>query len=276
MSIQDIKTLIIGKQSNLSQALLKKNNAFVLLSAREIIENMDILLPFRDSSVRLIFNNFQQSVELGNVAHYEGYIQNAILSTAKVLDWFVPQQIDKIIYTSSSAVYGSNRFCKEEDPLQVLSFHASMKIANEKLIEEYAKRYQIDYTIIRIFNMYGGEDKFSVISKIIHAVVTQKALLTVNGGCAIRDFIHINDVVESYIKILEFKALPIVNIGTGKGNSVKNILAFLSDNGVEVQTKDIQREEIQLSTANNQLLRHKVGVKKFIPVESYLKKRLGL
>ena len=272
----DVVTIIIGKESNLSKALERKSRDFICLSAREIILNRDILIPYRDLDIKIIFNNFQPSTELGDIDSYSDYIRRAILSTSIVLDFFSPQKIEKILYTSSSAVYGNNVLCSESDVLQPLSFHSSIKIANEKMIETYAKQHGVDYTMARIFNMYGGDDNFSIISKIIDAYQNRKTLPIVNSGSAIRDFIHIDNVVESYIKILSIKNIPIINIGTGGGNSVKNILKFLEENSINIKTKNIEREEITLSTSNNNLLKSKIGIDKFIEVESYLKDKLKL
>ena len=70
--------------------------------------------------------------------------------------------------------------------------------------------------------------------------------------------------------------MPIVNIGTGGGNSVKNILKFLENSGIYIETKNIKRDEIVVSTSDNSLLKSKVTIEKFIEVESYLKDKLEL
>ena len=268
--------LVIGKQSNLSNLLQQKIDNTVLISARDTLANIDILAPYKKSKIRLIFNHFRPSTQLNNIENYTQYIQQAILSTSMILDYLSPNNIEKIIYTSSSSVYGTNPLCKESDTLKPINLHASLKIANEKIVESYASKHNIDYTITRIFNMYGGDDKFSIISKIIDAYENSKVLTTVNSGSAIRDFIHIDNVVEAYSKILYSRDIPIVNIGKGKGNSVQNILKFLEQNGISIETNDITREEIKLSTADNSILRNDIGVDSFIEIESYLKERLNL
>jgi len=272
----DTINLVIGKQSNLSNLLQQKIDNTVLVSARDTLANISILAPYKKSKIRLIFNHFRPSTKLNNIENYTQYIQQAILSTSMILDYLSPNNIEKIIYTSSSSVYGTNPLCKEGDTLKPINLHASLKIANEKIVESYASKHNIDYTITRIFNMYGGDDKFSIISKIIDAYENSKVLTIVNSGSAIRDFIHIDNVVEAYSKILYSRDIPIVNIGKGKGNSVQNILKFLEQNGIYIETNNITREEIKLSTADNSILRNDIGVDSFIEIESYLKERLKL
>ena len=272
----DRVNLVIGKQSNLSNVLQQKIDNIILISARDILANIEILAPYKKLKIRLIFNHFRPSTQLNNIQNYTQYMQQAIVSTSMILDYLSPTLIEKIIYTSSSSVYGSNRLCQESDILKPINLHASLKISNEKIIESYSQKYNIDYTITRIFNMYGGDDKFSIISKIIDAYENNKILTIVNNGSAIRDFIHIDNVVEAYSKLLFLKNVPIMNIGKGEGNSVQNILQFLEQNGIYIKTNNIIREEIKLSTADNTFLKKYIGIDKFIEIESYLEERLKL
>jgi len=272
----DRVNLVIGKQSNLSNVLQQKIDNIILISARDILANIEILAPYKKSRIRLVFNHFRPSTQLNNIENYTQYMQQAIVSTSMILDYLSPTLIEKIIYTSSSSVYGSNRLCQESDILKPINLHASLKISNEKIIESYSQKYNIDYTITRIFNMYGGDDKFSIISKIIDAYENNKILTIVNNGSAIRDFIHIDNVVEAYSKLLFLKNIPIMNIGKGEGNSVQNILQFLEQNGIYIKTNNIIREEIKLSTADNTFLKKYIGIDKFIEIESYLEERLKL
>jgi len=276
MDTSTIQNIIIGKDSNLSRELFKKNSNFIVLSSRDIFLDIFILSAYKDSKVRLIFNNFQPSTELGSSSSYSKYIQRAILLTSMVLDYFNAKKIVKIIYTSSSSVYGNNSLCSEKDDVRVMNFHASLKISNEKMIESFCKNHNIDYTIARIFNMYGGDDKFSIISKIINTYNNRERLTIVNEGSAIRDFIHIDNVVEIYIKLLFEKNITVLNIGTGRGNSVKDILSFLNSYAKKIDTINIMRDEIKVSTANIKLLQSILDNNNFIRVETYLKEKLSL
>lgn len=157
-----------------------------------------------------------------------------------------------------------------------MNLHASLKVANEKLVEKFCIENSIDYTIARIFNMYGGDDNFSIISKIIKAYKNNEELNIVNNGNAIRDFIHIEDVVDIYSKILDKKDIKILNIGSGNGSSIKNILDFLNNHNIKIKTKNIQREELKISTADISKLKELLKKDTFFGVEDYLKKELNI
>jgi UDP-glucose 4-epimerase len=265
-----LNTLIIGKNSNLSYELFKIIPDCILLSSRDLSSNIDLLAPYKQEKINLIFNNFQTAVGLNDVTHIDQYIENALGITAKILAYFQETKIQKIIYTSSSSVYGNNIFCNEHDEVRPLSLHASLKVSNEKLIETYCKKHDINYTIARIFNMYGANDQFSIISKIINAHQCDTELTIINNGNAIRDFIHIDDVVHTYSKILVTDNLPLINIGSGNGTSIKSILEFLKNHHIHLKTQTLQRDELKTSTANNAIMITLLHTIKFKEVESYL------
>ncbi|MFY9107271.1 NAD-dependent epimerase/dehydratase family protein [Aliarcobacter cryaerophilus] len=273
------KVFIIGKGSNLSSFLSKKIINSKLISSREILTNIEELNVLKDNlPINIIFNNFQPATKLNEFVNLENYVVNSILTTSKVLDFIKNNQIvvNKIIYTSSSSVYGNNILCNENDELKPMNLHASLKVPNEKLVEKFCIENSIDYTIARIFNMYGGDDNFSIISKIIKAYKNNEELNIVNNGNAIRDFIHIEDVVDIYSKILDKKDIKILNIGSGNGSSIKNILDFLNNHNIKIKTKNIQREELKISTADISKLKELLKKNIFFEVEDYLKKELNI
>ncbi len=270
-----IITLIIGKESNLSKHIHTKLENSVLISAREIKANINILREYQNEKINIIFNNFQSSTQLNNLQNSSEYISNAILVTSQVLDYFKGCKLQKIIYTSSSSVYGNNILCSEEDEVKPLNLHSSLKIANEKLIEKYCNDNEIDFTITRIFNMYGGNDTFSVVSKIIKAAKNTGEITIVNGGNAIRDFIHIDDVVDIYLQLLHLQ-VKIINIGTGNGISIKSFLDFLHHRGIDLKVLNIERDELKISTANIKLLNRLVNKEAFLEIEEYLSGELNI
>ncbi|QOY55232.1 NAD-dependent epimerase/dehydratase family protein [Candidatus Sulfurimonas marisnigri] len=263
--------IIIGKNSNLSKHLQKNLHNTLLISSLNLEVFNDI--SFKDyEKINIIFNQFQIATKLYILDNPLEYINRSITTTATILEYIKLNaiSINKIIYTSSSSVYGNNTSCSEDDETYPLSLHASLKIANEKLIEKFAQDNNIDYTIARVFNMYGENDNFSVISKIINTYKQNKTLTLVNNGEAIRDFIHIDDIVHSYKKILQIKSMPIINIGTGQGKSILYILDYLRKHNIELNTKNIEKNELMVSISKNKILLNIVGSYSFKKVEKYI------
>ena len=264
--------IIVGKRSNLSLALKNALDNVVLISSQDFDTNKNIFKDYRRNEIILIFNNFQPSKQLQNKDFQPlKYINNSITTTAAILSMISKNDnIRKIIYTSSASVYGNNNLSRENDRLSPLTLQASLKIANEKMIENYSILSNIDYTITRIFNMYGGFESFSVISKIIAAIKEKSNINIINNGNAIRDYIHIDDVVRVYKKLIVLRKLKFINIASGVGVSVKNIIDFLKLNDITVNFHNIRQEEIKVSIASTSKLHTLVDMSKFIKVEEFI------
>ncbi|EDZ62824.1 NAD-dependent epimerase/dehydratase [Sulfurimonas gotlandica GD1] len=270
-----VLTIIIGKNSNLSTHLKNTiENTFLVSSSNiQALKAIDV----KDyKKINIIFNQFQISTKLYELESPIDYINRSIVTTAEVLEYIKSNsiQINKIIYTSSSSVYGNNISCSESNETHPLSLHSSLKVANERLIEKFCSDNDIDYTITRVFNMYGGDDNFSVISKIINFYKKNETLTLVNNGEAIRDFIHIDDVVHSYIKILKTKNTPIINIGTAEGKSILYILNYLRKNSIELKTNEIFKKELMVSISENKILLKIIGNYSFKKVEEYILEKI--
>lgn len=270
-------TIVIGKDSNLSNHLIGKLNNSTVVSSRDIMSDVNVLSKYKDQEINLIFNNFQPAIKLNEMVNAEEYTMNCIGVTSKILNYCLTGNIkmNKIIYTSTAAVYGDNKCSVETDELKPSSLHASLKVSNEKLIEKFCVDNKIDYTIVRLFNMYGGNDEFSIISKILLAIRKNKELTIINNGNSIRDFIHVQDVADIYVKLIDIKNVKVLNIGTGIGKSVKNIIKSFKKYNANISTKNIFLNEIKTSTANIEILSKLLNKKSFIQIEDFIKQELS-
>jgi len=268
------RTLIFGSRSNLSYQLKKHIKNSELISSDMVLNNKNYLEKFKFcNKINIIINSFYPASKLTNYSQPEIYIQSSILTLAIVLDHIKRFQLNigKLLYSSSASVYGVNSLCNESDVLMPLSLYSSLKITCEKLIEGFCNEMNIDFIIARVFNMYGGNDNFSVISKIINASLLKKTLHLVNNGISVRDYIHIDDVVNCYKLMLKSNANGVINVGSGKGNSVKSILEFLKVKGIkEINIKNHKKVKVETSVANINKLSDIVDCNNFIDILDYI------
>jgi UDP-glucose 4-epimerase len=276
--MDNILTLIIGKRSNLSNKLFNTINNSVLISSSDIASDINILSKYINNKLNIIFNNFQVSTMLNDSMNYTEYIQNTILNTSKILTYIQVNniQINKIIYTSSSSVYGNNKYCTEDDIVSPMNLQGSLKVANEELIKRFCNLNKFEYTIVRLFNMYGGNDNFSIVSKIKNSYINNEILNIINDGNAIRDYIHIDNVVAIYDKLVnKIDNIPtILNIASGHRTKVCDIVKYLDSKNIVIKTNNIKRDEIDISIANIDILKNIIDTKDFIRVDSFLEKEI--
>ena len=260
-----MKTVIIGRTSNLSTSLHARLHGSILVSARDVATNgVTSVLPREPFA--LVMNQFQPAVRLGDVSRPTDYVDLALNVTARLLDGILDQDCRKVLYTSSAAVYGNNVACREDEVPQAANLHAALKAANEHLIRSVCATNDVDYTIVRLFNLYGGRDTFSIVARIIDAVRSQGQLVLANEGNAVRDFIHVDDVVTCYQKLLGLRDLPVVNVATGTGTSVRSIVDAVRLRGHSLDTATASSTEIRISTADVTRLSQVVEVDHFVNV----------
>jgi UDP-glucose 4-epimerase len=266
--------LIIGSRSNFSKKLHQSIDNSFLVDSTTVLESNDFLENYKNFRISIIVNSFQPSHLLADVKNPVSYIENSVGILANVLDKIPRYDIKKIIYTSSSSVYGDGAYCKENDSLRPANLHSLLKASCEKIVELFCIENDIEYTISRVFNMYGGEDRFSVISKIIDSAISKKVLVVANNGRSIRDFVHVDDVVSCYEAILSLETPKIINIANGAGTSISTILNSLNYRGIVVDTKTVKKREIETSVANIDRLKKIIDTSKFLNVVDFIENRL--
>ena len=119
--------------------------------------------------------------------------------------------------------------------------------------------------------MYGGNDKFSIISKMLIAVKNNKELTIANNGNAVRDFIHVQDVANIYSKLIDVKNINFLNIGTGLSKSIKHIILTFKKYNADLIANNISLDEINTSTANVEILNKLIKKQSFIEIENFIK-----
>jgi UDP-glucose 4-epimerase len=202
--------------------------------------------------------------------------------------------LEKIIYASSAAVYGSQSGIIDEDSLtSPISVYGETKLTCESIVQNFAKSQGIQSISLRIFNMASSTPSLKVpnlstgvMQHIYKAQVTRSIFkiygdkLMTSDGSTVRDYISVNDVS----KIVSFLALQkeelnfdVLNVGTGTGTSLKSLLRiFEIERGVKVNSEVFEKNsfDIDVSIANIQRLRSLVHGVKFESIDEIVRSEL--
>ena len=275
----NILTIIIGERSNLSYHLLKRLNHTEVFSSNLLLKSLSPLNKFRAKKINIIFNNFQPSIKLNSYVDPCKYLDLSISLTINVLMHLIKAGalINQIIYTSSCSVYGNLERKLNYSDTSPIGIPSSLKYLNEQILKELCGDHGFKLTIARIFNIFGGNDDFSVINKIYNCYVNKTMLNILNEGKSVRDYIHVENIVDVYEKILLESTITfeIIDVGSGEGRSVADILNYLSIKGYNIDTKSSVRSEIQSSKANIKKIEELVDISSFIDVNSFLIDKLN-
>lgn len=175
------------------------------------------------------------------------YYDNNLYGTKVLLEAMVKYNIDKIVFSSSAAVYGEpdNIPILESDRTCPTNPYGETKLAVENMLKWSAKAYGLRYVSLRYFNA-GGADKSGTIGE---AHVTESHLIPLilqvpNGkresisifgtdydtfdGTCIRDYVHVTDLAQAHILAVDHMRRggrsDIFNLGCGEGYSVREVI----------------------------------------------------
>ena len=133
-----------------------------------------------------------------------------VKGTEKVLEICKKNNVKKIIVASSAAVYGEgNEKYKitEQTKLNAISPYGESKIEMEKEIIKFCSNNQINYVILRFFNIYGLNQSMEyagVITKFLEKIEKSENLIIFGDGTQTRDFVAIEDIINSIHNAIEY------------------------------------------------------------------------
>ena len=167
--------------------------------------------------------------------------------TLNALEWCRRNGVKRFMYASSMSVYGKQPLdlpVREDAPLRPESFYGCSKLASEHLLRIYGDQHGIDWTALRMFNVYGpGQNlhnlKQGMVSIYLAYLVAGKPILVKGSLDRFRDFVFIDDVVNIWMECLENAGTirEIFNLGFGKPVTVRSLLGLMFKifNGGKVQ-----------------------------------------
>ncbi len=142
----------------------------------------------------------------------------------------------RVVYTSSTSVYGNPRYLpiNEDDPLSLLTPYAVSKLAGENYCMAFHESYDLPTTAVRYSNIFGpGQDPLNpycgVVAKFVDALLAGRAPVIHGDGNQSRDFTFIDDAVEATLLAgTSDRALgEVFNVGSGVETRVNELAALL-------------------------------------------------
>ncbi|WP_346235360.1 NAD-dependent epimerase/dehydratase family protein [Lysinibacillus telephonicus] len=160
--------------------------------------------------------------------------QTNIIGTLNILELSKEYQVKKIIFTSSAAVYGENGNLPilESYPLSPFSPYGLSKLTGEKYIKLYNKLHKLNYSILRLSNVYGPRQcengEAGVVTKFINQMIKGITPTIEGDGNQSRDFIFVKDVANALVRAIVPSDPHILNISSGTSISINCLYDFLA------------------------------------------------
>ena len=176
------------------------------------------------------------------------YFRNNVSNTINLLDAMVASGVSSLVFSSTCATYGVPHQVPigEDHPQRPINPYGESKLFIERALHWYGQAHGIRAYALRYFNAAGadpqgeiGEDhdpETHLIPLVIQAALGQRPEVKIFGtdyatpdGSAVRDYIHVTDLAEAHVqateRLLGGGDSRFLNLGTGTGHSVKEVVA---------------------------------------------------
>lgn len=207
------------KESNLAK--FKTHTAFKFYET-DITQGLDVV---KEENIVAVIHLAAKAGVRPSIEDPAGYQHVNITGTQKVHEFMQARSISKLIFASSSSVYGNNKKMpfNEDDPVDnPISPYAFTKKAGELMNYTFHHLYHVDIINLRFFTVYGpGQRPDLAIHKFVKQIENNQPLVLFGDGQTARDYTYIDDTVSGIYSALEYclqntGVYTIVNLGNNK------------------------------------------------------------
>ena len=260
---------LLGEEVNLQFGSLNNVN-FI----RRIIEQQGIQIVVHLVSTLIPESNYED---------YKREYKNVIFPTIELMELCAKKGLRFLYFSSGGTVYGNKNDVmpfEEKDPMKPISYYGWSKQMMENSILFMHRTVGLDYLILRPSNPYGhGQNlygKQGLVAVTIGKLLKGEPVVVWGDGSAVRDYIYVDDLAEIFVKLIEGNTHNMtINVGSGRGYSVNDVLAFIkivSGNDMKIvyqnpRPVDVSNVVLDITTLNEIVNYHFTpfmdGVRKF-------------
>jgi UDP-glucose 4-epimerase len=167
-----------------------------------------------------------------DVTNSQSIFKNNILSTHRLLEWMKTIDSKKLVFTSTSAVYGDVQIFPTPETTQCfpISLYAGSKLACESMISSYCHTYQKIGIAIRLANVVGSYSKHGILFDMLHKLKNNPKQLTILGdGTQNKSYLYIDDCISGLLHVAKESAqnFQVFNLGSDTQIQVKEIINII-------------------------------------------------
>lgn len=212
----------------------------------------------------------------------EKYFRNNSAATLTLLESILANRINKLIFSSTAALYGEPRRTpiEETDPLLPTNAYGESKLMVERMLSWFGRIHGLRYASLRYFNAAGSDGhsgechhpESHLIPLVLKAAAGERESVSIFGtdystpdGTCIRDYIHVGDLAEAHILALNAlgeRAPLIYNLGSGHGFSVREVIESarkLTGRRIEVRETARRPGDAAVLVASSDKIRSELG-----------------
>lgn len=210
-----------GLEAKVHHALLSD-----IESVRKIIQENDIEMVVHLVSTLIPGSTYED---------YKEEYKNVIFPSIELMELCAERKVRFVFFSSGGTVYGNRTDVlpfKETDAMNPISYYGWSKQMMENSIQFMNRTVGLDYLVLRPSNAFGhGQNlygKQGLVAVTIGKLLRNEEIEVWGDGFAVRDYIYVDDLANIFVKLIEKDVHnTTLNIGSGRGYSVNDVLAFL-------------------------------------------------
>lgn len=268
------------KYARLNDLKNYKNFSFIKLDIAEdraALENL-----FSENNFDLVLNLAAQAGVRYSIEHPECYVKSNIVGFFNIIECCRKYNVSKIVYASSSSVYGNldeTPFSESANVNSPESLYAATKITDELFANVYNKIYGLSFVGLRFFTVYGPWGRPDMAPFLFtNAIINDKPIRIFGNGELYRDFTYIDDIVNGIVRVvnLDFSGKnEILNIGHGSPIKLLDFISIIEKEMGKSAKKifcDMQPGDVYTTYADTSKLEQLTGYKPSTSLEEGIHK----
>lgn len=217
------------KIKNLESASIDKN--FKLINC-DIRDSKELEKCFRGNKIDLIVHLAAKAGIRPSLENPKEYFDVNVMGTLNILEAMRKVNINKMIFASSSSVYGNNTkvpFSETDDVNFPISPYAASKKAGELLCHTYHHLYNFNIYCLRFFTVYGPRQRPDLaIHKFTDLILNNLPIDLYGDGSSSRDYTYISDIIDGItMAINKLNGFGIINLGESKTITLNEMISAL-------------------------------------------------
>ncbi|MEM9445484.1 MAG: GDP-mannose 4,6-dehydratase [Verrucomicrobiota bacterium] len=206
------------------------------------------------------------------------YVDTNVTGTLNILEAMRSRHIKRLVFASSSSVYGCNKkvpFSESDPILKTISPYAATKVAGEHLCSVYSHLYGMSVVALRFFTVYGPRQRPDLaIHKFTRLINEGREISQFGDGTTRRDYTFIDDIVQGVLQSLSYtkdhSGLEVFNLGESRTVELRELISLIEDS-LEIKAKirklPMQPGDVPLTYADITKSKELLGYNPQTPIE---------
>lgn len=217
------------KRKNIKSALMSQNFRLIEIDIRDV---QKLEKCFSVNGIDLVIHLAAKAGLRQSIADPKEYYDVNVIGTLNLLETMRKYDVKKMIFASSSSVYGINSrktFSETDNVDFPISPYAATKKAGELLCNTYHHLYDFDIFCLRFFTVYGARQRPDLaIHKFTDRILNNQPIDIYGDGTSSRDYTYIDDIIDGLVFSIEkVKGYEIINLGESRTISLNKMVETL-------------------------------------------------